>query len=116
MDSRITQVISERIDQPRPVLFLIGQGQHFRAQQEIDHIAACLSIPSQARIGSLVDILVRHIAMQLGIQPRQISMYRLRLLPLFEYHYPHLVPHPRAKIVSQPYLHAADSEVVYPPS
>ena len=54
--------------------------------------------------------------MQFGVQPHQISVNRLWLLPLFEYHYSHLVSHPRAEIISQPSLHAADSEVVYPAS
>ena len=69
MDSSITQIVSERIDQARSILFLIRQGKHLWAQQEIDHIAVCLSVPSKMRIGSLLYILVRHVAMQFGIQP-----------------------------------------------
>ena len=42
MVSSITQVISERIDQTRPVLFLIGQGKHLWTQQEIDHLVDVL--------------------------------------------------------------------------
>ena len=116
MDSSITQVISERIDQTRPVLFLIGQGKHFGTQQEVHHIVPRPPERPQAGICHFEDVLVGHVAMHFDVQPHQISVYRLRLLPLFEYHYSHLVPHPRAEVISQPSLHAADSEVIYPAS
>ena len=86
------------------------------SQQEVHHIASSSSERSQAGISHLEDVLVGHVAMHFDVQPHQISVYRLRLLPLFEYHYSHLVPHPRAKVISQPSLHAADSEVVNPAS
>ena len=112
-DSSITQVVSKRIDQTRPVLFLIGQGKHFGSQQEVHHIAPRPSERSQTGIRHLEDVLVGHVAMQFVVQPHQISVNRLRLLPLFEYHHSHLMPHPRSEVISQPSLHAADSEVVY---
>ena len=107
MDSSITQVVSERIDQTGPILFLIGQGKHSRAQQAVDIFHATFSVPAMARICSHIHCLIRQATFTFLIQLHQISVNRLRLLPLFEYHYSHLVPHPRAKLISQPNLHAA---------
>ena len=64
----------------------------------------------------LVYILVGHVTAKRLIQFHQVLVYRFRLLPLLEYHYPYFVPHPWAKLILQPSLHAADSEVIYPTS
>ena len=56
----------------------------------------------------LVYILVGHVASKRLVQFHQVLVDRFRLLPLFEYHYPHLVPQPWAKVILQPDLHAAD--------
>ena len=49
------------------------------------------------------------------VQLHQVSVYRPRLLPLFQDDYPHFVPHPLRELLKK-FFHAADSEIVDPAS
>lgn len=49
------------------------------------------------------------------VQLHQVSVYRPRLLPLFQDDYSHFVPHPLRELLKKSF-HAANLEVVYPSS
>ena len=116
MVSSISQVVSERIDQSRSVLFLVRHSKDFRGYQKVHNRQFRSPVPSLSGIGNSLYAFRGNIALQIAMKLHQILVDCLRLLPLFEDHYSHFVAQPWAQLFLQPCLHASDSEIVYPPS
>ena len=84
MVSSISQVIRKRIDQTRPVLFLIWGGKDLRGYQEVDDWQICSSVPALSGIGNSQDSSRWDVTFQMAMKLHQILVDCLRLLPLLE--------------------------------
>ncbi len=87
MDSSISQVISERIDQSWSILFLIGHSKDFRSNQKIDNWKLGSPVPSLTSIGNSSYLFRQYVTFQVPVKFHQVLVDGLRPLPLFEYHY-----------------------------
>ena len=84
MVSSISQVISERIDQTQPVLFLIWGRKDLGGNQKVDNLQFCSSVPTLSGISHSPDSIRRDVAFQIAMKLHKILVNRLWLLPLFE--------------------------------
>ena len=84
MVSSISQVISERIDQARSVLFLIWGRKDYRGNQKIDDWQVRPSVPSLSGISDSPNSIRWNAAFQIAMKLHQILVNRPWLLPLFE--------------------------------
>ena len=76
MVSSISQVISERIDQARSVLFLIWGRKDYRGNQKIDDWQVRPSVPSMSGISDSPNSIRWNAAFQIAMKLHQILVNR----------------------------------------
>ena len=107
-----TLIQSIRVDQARSALAFISpvhfwRGKHLGAEKVVEDGHAALAVPAQPCHCILADEGVIKIALCDSLQDKQVLADGSTFLPLLDYHYPYLVTHPRAELVSEVRGHAA---------